>query len=148
MRPRLPGASGVPAAVTTSKYTAAAVRGVSALSFHALVCPIPISVSPTHADFLPAEMACAIIPDTRSSFVVCTSSVALKPIWRCPPSSLANMRRNDCLKIDVANESVSTITPFVLFGSPFISSSPVWSRQPANRSTTCPLFDTRFDRAS
>lgn len=41
-----------------------------ALTFQAEVWPIPISVSPTHADFLPAEMAWPIRPDTFSSFVV------------------------------------------------------------------------------
>lgn len=32
---------------------------------------MPISVSPTQADFLAAEMACPIRPETLSSFVVC-----------------------------------------------------------------------------
>jgi hypothetical protein len=39
-------------------------------SFQAEVCPIPISVSPTHADFFPVEIACPISPETFSSFVV------------------------------------------------------------------------------
>lgn len=42
-----------------------------AFIFHAEVWPMPISVSPTQADFLPAEMAWPIKPDTLSSFVVC-----------------------------------------------------------------------------
>jgi hypothetical protein len=41
------------------------------LSFHADVCPMPISVSPTHADFLPVDIACPMSPETFSSFVVC-----------------------------------------------------------------------------
>ena len=41
------------------------------LSFQADVCPIPISVSPTHADFLPVDIACPMSPETFSSFVVC-----------------------------------------------------------------------------
>ena len=39
--------------------------------FHADVWPSPISVSPTHADFLLADVACPISPETLSSFVVC-----------------------------------------------------------------------------
>ena len=70
MSPREPGARGWPAGVTTSKYTASAVRGLKVQIFHAEVWPIPISVSPTQADFLPAEMACPINPDTFNSFVV------------------------------------------------------------------------------
>ena len=38
--------------------------------FHADVWPIPISVSPTQADFLLADVACPISPETLSSFVV------------------------------------------------------------------------------
>jgi len=38
--------------------------------FHADVWPIPISVSPTQADFLLADVACPIKPETLSSFVV------------------------------------------------------------------------------
>jgi hypothetical protein len=41
------------------------------LSFQADVCPMPISVSPTHADFLPVDIACPMSPETFSSFVVC-----------------------------------------------------------------------------
>lgn len=40
------------------------------LMFHADVWPIPISVSPTQADFLLADVACPINPETLSSFVV------------------------------------------------------------------------------
>jgi hypothetical protein len=40
-------------------------------SFQADVCPMPISVSPTHADFLPVDIACPMSPETFSSFVVC-----------------------------------------------------------------------------
>jgi hypothetical protein len=43
------------------------------LIFHAEVCPIPISVSPTQGDFLPAEIAWPMSPDTFSSFVVYSS---------------------------------------------------------------------------
>lgn len=46
------------------------VWGVSVLIFQADVCPMPISVSPTHADFFPAEIAWPMRPDTLSSFVV------------------------------------------------------------------------------
>jgi len=38
--------------------------------FHVDVWPIPISVSPTQADFLLADVACPINPETLSSFVV------------------------------------------------------------------------------
>jgi hypothetical protein len=41
-----------------------------ALIFHADVWPSPISVSPTQADFLLADVACPINPETLSSFVV------------------------------------------------------------------------------
>jgi hypothetical protein len=41
------------------------------LSFQADVCPMPISVSPTHADFFPVDIACPMSPETFSSFVVC-----------------------------------------------------------------------------
>ena len=40
------------------------------LIFHADVWPMPISVSPTQADFLLADVACPINPETLSSFVV------------------------------------------------------------------------------
>ena len=43
--------------------------------FQADVCPIPISVSPTQADFLFAEMACPIRPEILSSLVVYSYSV-------------------------------------------------------------------------
>jgi len=43
---------------------------VTTLIFHADVWPIPISVSPTQADFLLADVACPISPETLSSFVV------------------------------------------------------------------------------
>jgi hypothetical protein len=36
----------------------------------------------------------------------------------------------------------------VEFGNDFISSRPTWSRHPAKRSTTWPLFETRTERAS
>jgi hypothetical protein len=49
---------------------AADVLGVMELIRQADVCPIPISVSPTHADFFPAEIACPIRPETFSSLVV------------------------------------------------------------------------------
>lgn len=67
--------------------------------------------------------------------------MALKPISRKPAPSLLNMRKKLCLKIEVANESDRTMTPFVEFGMDFISNSPTWSKQPAKRSITWPLFD-------
>ena len=45
------------------------------LSFQADVCPMPISVSPTQADFLPVDIACPMSPETFSSFVVCIATL-------------------------------------------------------------------------
>jgi hypothetical protein len=36
---------------------------------------MPISVSPTHADFLPVDIACPMSPETFSSFVVCIAAL-------------------------------------------------------------------------
>jgi len=77
-------------------------------------------------------------------WLACTSNVALKPICKKSWSSLLNMRRKLCLKIDIANESDRTMTLFVGLGNDFISSKPTWSKQPANKSTAWPLLDTLF----
>ena len=50
---------------------------------------MPISVSPTQGDFLPAEMACPMSPDTLSSLVVWTEG-------QCEVMSWA-----DCTDLDV-----------------------------------------------
>eukprot|EP00962_Isochrysis_galbana_P007695 scaffold2083_cov73-Isochrysis_galbana.AAC.1 len=51
----------------------------------ALVPPSPISVSPTHDDFLPRELQLPIAPQTLKSLLVSTSTV--------PPK---DMRRSAC----------------------------------------------------
>lgn len=50
------------------------------LSFQADVCPMPISVSPTHADFFPVDIACPMSPETFSSFVVCKAVLVYRNV--------------------------------------------------------------------
>jgi hypothetical protein len=49
---------------------AANVLGVVELIRQADFCQIPITISPTHAGFFPAEIACPIGPETLNSLVV------------------------------------------------------------------------------
>src|ERR1700684_771844 len=95
--------------------------------FHEHVLPMPHSVSPTDGDFLFIDTAWPIRPVTLSSFVVSTSSDALKPISRLSWSSLSNTRRNDCLYMDEVKMSVRIMCPPVLLARLRISRRPTWS---------------------
>lgn len=52
---------------------------------HALVLPIPISVSPTQLDFLPSELQLPIAPQTLKSLLVSSSTVPPKAMRRYWP---------------------------------------------------------------
>jgi len=75
---------------------AAELLGVMTLMFHADVWPIPISVSPTQADFLLADVECPINPETLSSFVVCNT--VRNDFWVLPGAGGPYLNVKRCVK--------------------------------------------------
>eukprot|EP01139_Manchomonas_bermudensis_P010587 Amastigsp_a340775_33.p3 type:complete len:246 gc:universal Amastigsp_a340775_33:875-138(-) len=148
MSPCWPAGIAPGAVATTSKNTATVVCGWMALSRHAHVPPIPISVSPIETDFLPVEVTGPMAPHTLRSREVCTSSTPENACTRSPASSCRNTRLNDSRNSDVANESPRTMSPPERLTHSTSSRSPVWLPAHANMSIVCPLCAMRLPSSS
>ena len=122
-----PSGSGLLCWLTTSKYTASAVAGVSVHSRHCVVPPMPIGTSDAACAPGRGGMAAAapIAPATRTSLVANTSRLPQLPSCSGPPSgarasSLVRLAR----KLSDANVSASTMNPPVGSTAVFISARP------------------------